>query len=507
MTKLNRRVFILGGLAAAGGAVALPRMAGAASPRAAGDPFQLGVASGDPRPDGMVLWTRLASKPLDIGGGMSGNLAVEWEIATDQAFANVVARGSETATAGDGHSVHAEPAGLPAGAEFFYRFKQGTFISPVGRTRTAPAAGTDPGSVKIAMASCQHFEEGWYHAHRFLAADEPDLVLFLGDYMYEKQSGLDTTVRGYVDFDEVDNLDEYRLRYAQTKLDPSLKAAHAVAPWLAVFDDHELANNWWGGQSGWPDARKSASFKAYWENMPLPKSMKPTGPAIPLYRRVGWGTLARFHMMDTRQYRWKQAANDNCTEIRRTDRTLTGAAQETWLLDGLAAGGSKWDLLGQQVFFAGRDGDGVTGTCDISEDSWDGYDASRKRIAQGWVDRQVRNPVVLTGDVHRHWANDLRVNYFDHAAPIVGTEFVTTSVTSTGQPSGSDPAPGYVQYNPHLNYVGNQRGYVRATMTGTELTAEYVKVSSVIEPDAAKVTATVSRRFIVEDGRPGLHDA
>ncbi|MGH3756523.1 alkaline phosphatase D family protein [Actinophytocola sp.] len=508
MTKLNRRVFILSGLAAAG-AVGLPHLAGAAtapSPRAAGDPFQLGVASGDPRPDGLVLWTRLASKPLDIGGGMgSAPLDVQWEMATDEAFADVVASGTETATEADGFSVHAEPAGLPAGAEFFYRFKQGTFISPVGRTRTAPAAGTDPGSMKIALASCQHFEEGWYHAHRFLAADEPDLVLFLGDYMYEKQSGRDT-VRGYVDFDEVDKLDEYRLRYAQTKLDPGLKAAHAVAPWLTVYDDHELANNWWGGQSGWPDDRKSASFRAYWENMPLPKSMKPTGPSIPLYRRVGWGTLARFHMMDTRQHRWEQAPNGDCDEIHRTDRTLTGAAQEQWLLDGLAAGGSKWDLLGQQVFFAGRDGDGETGSCDVSEDAWDGYHASRQRIAQGWLDRQVRNPVVLTGDVHRHWANDLRLDYFDHDAPLIGTEFVTTSITSTGQPGSSDPPPDYVQFNPHLNYVGNQRGYVRATITGTELTAEFVQVSSVVEPDPAKVTSSVSRRFVVEDGRPGLQD-
>jgi alkaline phosphatase D len=505
MTKLNRRLFIAGGLAA-GGAVVAPTLMGAA-PRAAGFPFGLGVASGDPRPDGVVLWTRLAAKPLDIGGGMSGNIPVEWEVATDEAFANVIATGTETAIPGEGHSVHAEPRGLPAGAELFYRFRANGFISPVGRTRTAPAAGTAPASVKFAMASCQHFEEGWYHAHRFIAADEPDLVLFLGDYMYEKQSGLGTKVRGYVDFDEVDALDEYRLRYAQTKLDPGLKAAHAVAPWLVVFDDHELANNWWGNGTGWPATRKQASFQAYWENMPLPKAMKPVSSAIPLYRRVPWGTLARFHMMDTRQYRWQQAANNNCTEIRRTDRTLTGAAQEQWLLDGLAAGGSRWDLMGQQVFFASRDVDGASGTCDVSEDSWDGYQASRTRITQGWVNRQVRNPVVLTGDVHRHWANDVKLNYFDDAAPAVGAELVTTSVTSGGNPAATDPTPGEVAQNPHLNYVGNRRGYVRVTATAAQLTAEFMRVSSVTEPDPAKVTAAVHRRFAVVDGVPGLQDA
>jgi alkaline phosphatase D len=505
MTTLNRRLFIVGGLAA-GTAVALPSLAGGRA--AATDPFWLGVASGDPRPDGMVLWTRLAAKPLDIGGGMGARVApVEWEVATDQTFANVVATGTESAIPAEGHSVHAEPHGLQAGAEFFYRFKADGFISPVGRTRSAPAVGSTPASVTFAMASCQHFEEGWFHAHRFIAADEPDLVLFLGDYLYEKQSGLANPVRRYVDFDEVDNLDEYRLRYAQTKLDPGLKAAHAVAPWLPVFDDHELANNWWGNGPGWPATRKQASFQAYWENMPLPRSMKPTGPAIALYRRVPWGTLARFHMMDTRQYRWQQAPSNNCAEIKRTDRTLTGAAQEKWLLDGLAAGGSRWDLLGQQVFYAGRDVDGATGTCDVSEDAWDGYDASRRRITQGWLDRQVRNPVVLTGDVHRHWANDLRLNYFDHAAPLVGTELVTSSITSGGQPGATDPAPGEVAKNPHLNYVGNQRGYVRVTAGAERLTAEFVRVSSIREPDPAKVTAAVSRRFVVLDGQPGLQDA
>jgi len=162
--------------------------------------------------------------------------------------------------------------------------------------------------------------------------------------------------------------------------------------------------------------------------------------------------------------------------------------------------------LGQQVFFAGRDVDGSTSTCDVSEDSWDGYQASRQRITQGWVDRQVRNPVVLTGDVHRPWANDVKLNYFDDAAPAVGTELVTTSVTSGGNPGSTDPTPGEVAQNPHLNYVGNQRGYVRVTVATAQLTAEFVRVSSVTEPDPTKVTASVSRRFVVQDGQPGLQD-
>jgi alkaline phosphatase D len=507
MSKLNRRLFLVSGLAA-GGAIAIPGLAGAGSSVAAvRDPFMLGVASGDPRPDGMVLWTRLAAAPLDVGGGMgTRNVPVDWQVATDQAFANIVASGTETAIPGEAHSVHAEPRGLPAGAEFFYRFRADGFLSPVGRTRTAPAPGTDPGTLKFAFASCQHFEEGWYHAHRFMAADDPDLILFLGDYMYEKPSGLATRVRWFVDFDETDTLSEYRQKYAQIRTDPNIQASHAAAPWLAVFDDHELKNNWWGVSSDVPDTRKQASFQAFWENMPLPKAMKPVSASIPLYRRVGWGSLARFHMMDTRQYRWKQAPNGNCTEIRRTDRTLTGATQEQWLLDGLAAGGSRWDFLGQQVFFAGNDADGATSTCDVNEDAWDGYTASRQRITQGWVDRQVRNPVVLTGDVHRHWANNLRVNYFDHAAPFVGTELVATSVTSTGDPSGTDPPP-QVPNNPHLYYVGNHRGYVRVTASAAQIKADFLKVSSVAQKDPTKVTLSVRKSFVVLDGQPVLHDA
>ena len=503
--RLNRRLFLVTGLAA-GGSLAMPRVAEAAMPSrstfAARDPFQLGIASGDPRPDGMVLWTRLAPQPLDPDGGMgTREVTVEWELATDEAFGNVVANGSETAIPSEGHSVHAEPEGVPAGGEYFYRFKADGYISPVGRTRSAPAAGTHPGSVTFAMASCQHYEEGWFHAHHFIAADEPDLVLFLGDYMYEKPSGQPDLVRGYIDRAEATNLEMYRLRYSQHHLDLSLKAAHAVAPWVPVFDDHELANNWYGNGSDWPAARKQDAFQAFWENMPVPKAMKPTGPAIPLYRRIPWGNLANLHMMDTRQYRWKQAPSQDCDEMGRDDRTLTGAKQEQWLLDGLAEGGARWDLLGQQVFFAMRDGDGDPDTCDTSPDAWDGYRANRQRITQGWVDADVRNPVVLTGDVHRGWAASLRLDYFDHDSPYVGSELVTTSVTSHG-----DDTPPDLSNSPHLYYVGNQRGYVRVTVDNEQLTADAMALSSVTEPDPANVTASVAKKFAVYDGEPGVKE-
>jgi alkaline phosphatase D len=512
---LNRRIVVLGGLAAAGAAVLPGGSAGgstAASTRDAGIravrfPFTLGVASGDPTPDGMVLWTRLAPAPLTpdgLGGMPAADLPVEWQVANDEAFTSIAASGTVTARAAEAHSVHVEPVGLAAGREYFYRFRADGHLSPVGRTRTAPAAGTSPGQLRFATASCQHFEEGWYHAHRGIAADRPDLVLFLGDYMYENPSAALETVRGYVLTGESDTLAEYRHRYAQYRTDPDLRAAHAAAPWLVVFDDHELENNW--NSTNQSAARRQASFQAFWENMPLRAAQRPTGSSIPLYRRVQWGSLARFHMLDTRQFRTPQATLPTCGTLRDPARTISGAAQEQWLLQGLEQRTATWDLLGQQVFFAQRDGDGARSTCtDHSTDAWDGYAASRDRIATGWVQRGVPNMVVLTGDVHKHWASDLRADYYDGTGPVIGTELVTTSVTSGGRGGGAPPSAGWLANNPHVKYSQDQRGYVRATLTPTQLTAEFM----VVTPSVLSTTASVvvDRRFVVQAGRPGLQPA
>ena len=499
MDRVNRRLFLMGGLAT-GGAVAMSGVALGGGRRAALDfPFELGVASGDPRPDGMVLWTRLAPKPLEPDGGMGdASVAVEWEIADNETFADSI-KGTENATPAEGHSVHAEPAGLAPATEYFYRFRAEGHISEVGRTRTAPAAGSAPSSVKIAFASCAHYEQGFYHAYRDLAASAPDLVLFLGDYIYEKPTEADKQVRKYSYTKPIETLAQYRQRYAEHRTDANLRAAHAAAPWMPVFDDHELKNNWWGSDSDVPDSHKQSSFQAFWENMPLPRSMKPADAAIPLYRRIEWGTLARFHLLDTRQYRQRQAPDGDCDVINDGSRSLTGDTQEKWLLDGLAARDAGWDLLAQQVFFAQRDGDGKSSTCDIGEDSWDGYAPNRQRITQGWVDRKVRNPVVLTGDVHRAWANDLRVDYFKHESPVVGAELVTSSISSLGSVNRPD-----LSASPHVNYVGGDRGYVRATVTPEQIRAEFVAVSSALEEDPAKVDFSVAREFLVLDGKPGL---
>ncbi|HEX8498480.1 MAG TPA: alkaline phosphatase D family protein, partial [Actinomycetales bacterium] len=458
--ELSRRSLLVGGLAVAG-ATALPASPAGAAPsavpaatlagRALGDAFTLGVASGDPSPDGVVLWTRLAPEPLaaDGRGGMpSRPVTVQWEVAEDDRFRRLVQRGRTVARPETGHSVHVELTGLRPGREYSYRFRVEGQVSPAGRTRTAPRVGSNPASLSMAFASCAQYEHGYFTAYRRLAEEEPELVLHLGDYQYEYIAnayvapGEGGNVRDHAG-PETTDLAGYRQRHAQYKTDLDLQAAHAVAPWLVVFDDHEVENNWADDVPEEPQegfaARRAAAFQAYYENMPLRRSAIPRGPDIQVYRTIQWGRLASFHMMDTRQYRSDQACGDgtrvDCAERLDPARTITGAEQETWLLDGLAASQARWDVLGQQVFFAQRD----TRAGEVeafSMDGWDGYAASRQRIIDGFVQGRVRNPVVLTGDVHRHYANDITVDPADPASRPVGTELVCSSITSGGD--GSD---------------------------------------------------------------------
>ncbi|YAL84346.1 alkaline phosphatase D family protein [Dermacoccaceae bacterium W4C1] len=483
------------------------------------DPFTLGVASGDPAPDSVVLWTRLAINPLDDSGtgGMPGrDVTVAYEVASDAGMRRVVRRGTGTARADAAHSVHVEVQGLRPGREYWYRFRLGRHLTAVARTRTAPAGHEMPSELAMSFASCAHYEEGWFSAYRHVALGNPDLVLHLGDYQYEYKYNPASTgrVREHAG-PETSDLASYRLRHAQYKTDPDLQAAHAVAPWLVVFDDHEVDNNWAGdvpentepaqGNANTTTfrARRAAAFQAYWENMPLRRSSLPHASAIQIYRRLHWGRLATFHMMDTRQYRDDQACGDgwqqDCAAREDPARSITGSRQERWLLDGFAASRARWDLLGQQVFFAARDGDPTTGN-NSSMDGWDGYTASRQRITDGWVRAGVRNPVVLTGDVHKHWASDILANHDDPNSAVVASELVSTSVTSGGDgtPGATDPL---LEHNQHLKYMGNQRGFVSTTIRPGSLTADFEVLDAVTRPDAALRT---DASFVLHDRQRGL---
>jgi alkaline phosphatase D len=468
----------------AAGAAALLTVTGCAA--GGREPFTLGVASGDPTPDGVVLWTRLATDPLapDGLGGLGGRRTqVEWQVARDDRFAHVVAAGSTWTGPERGHAVHVEVGGLAPGRPYAYRFRAGGAVSPAGRTRTTPPPGALT-ALTMCVASCAQYEHGFHTAYRRLAEDEPDLIVHLGDYIYEEAPGAYRVPGGSVRLHagpECRTLADYRQRWAQYHADPDLQAAHAAAPWLAVYDDHEVADDWAGEQPALPDpgfaARRAAGLAAHRENLPLRAA--PT-----LYRRSAWGALATVHLLDTRRYR----------DPART--SILGPGQERWLTAGLAASGARWDVLAQQVFFSHLAEPARFG----NPDSWDGYGASRDRVVDAWSAAGVRNAVVLTGDVHSHWGADVHRRPDD---PVVaGTELVTTSISSGGD--GTDEQSPLVALNPHVRYQADRRGHLRVRLTPDALRADFRVLPHVSRPGAP---VTTGASFTVTDRAPGLHRA
>ncbi|MBC8055363.1 MAG: alkaline phosphatase D family protein, partial [Rhizobiales bacterium] len=469
--------------------------------------FSLGIASGHPRADGMVLWTRLT------GAGLPERAKVEWEIAQDEGFKDIAARGEEIAETGWAHSVHAEPAGLAPGRWYWYRFRALGVQSPVGRTRTAPAPDA-AASLNFVIASCQRFDVGHYAAWRHVAAEERlDLVLFLGDYIYEYAT-VPNAVRP-LEGGQLRTLGEYRARYATYKSDPALQAAHATAPWLMVWDDHEVDNDYAGlqGQSLQPDfaAQRAAAYRAYWEHLPFPKSARPVDADMRINGRLDWGRLARIHLLDDRQYRDPQVCPKpgrggsntlplkDCPGFLDPKRSLLGAAQERWLGEGWDTA-RPWNLLAQQTLmarFAWADPAGGAGN--YWTDGWDGYPAARERLLGVVAQRKVPGVVVLGGDVHSHYVADLKADWDDPAAKPIATEFCGTSITSLSLPQARiDAARGF---NPHIRYArGDQRGYVRFTLTAAQLQAHLRTVDNALDPASGIATAA---RFVVEAGQPG----
>ncbi|MGO2359951.1 MAG: alkaline phosphatase D family protein [Brachybacterium tyrofermentans] len=517
--RMSRRIFTgvtLSALTTAGVLGTLPASADGGWRQQ--DPFTLGIASGDPTSSSVVLWTRLAVDPhvLDGRGGMLDvAMDVRWELASDERFRSIVRRGTETARPEEAHSVHVELEDLPADSEFYYRFRTGRSVSPVGRTLTTPASGSTR-NLRMVHLSCAHWEGGWFTAYRRAAEDRPDLVFCLGDYIYEGGPGTGK-IRTHP-HKLCTTLEDYRLRYATYKTDPDLQLLHATAPWIVTWDDHEIQDNWAGEypKDGVPTdawvARRIAAEQAYYENMPLRRSSAPVGSSMQLFRRLSWGDLATFHVLDTRQYRDLQACHDggktwwfaDCEEQTDPSRTLLGDRQEQWLLDGMGASETTWQLFAQGVFFAKRD---ITAgpTTTLASDGWDGYRADRDTLIDSWAQRGVTNPVVLTGDVHVHFANELTTDFWDPSAPTVGVELVTTSITSGGD--GGDVVNGeedvYAE-NPHVRYIRGRRGYVLSEYSTEELRVDYKTLPAVTVPDAE---ASIDRTYVVPAGEPSLHEA
>lgn len=508
----GRRAF-LGSLVALGTAPAFARSTVEPRPRFAENPFSLGVASGYPRPDGMVLWTRL------LGDLDAVAIPVRWEIAADEAMRNIVASGTADADPTWAHSVHVEPHGLAPERWYWYRFRAGEALSPVGRTRTAPAPGALAPRLRFSFASCQHFEHGYFTAYKHMTAEDLDLVVFLGDYIYES-SLRRHQVRLHERADEPVTLEEYRARYVQYRSDKDLQAAHHAFPWIVTWDDHEVDNDYANDrqENGTPPGefllRRAAAYQAYYEHMPLPASMRPKGPAMHITAALQWGTLANFYLLDARQYRSPQACprkagggNEvdvrDCIELRDPVRSMLGTAQEAWLERQFASSRSAWNILAQPVLVAQRkstSGEKKT----VWTDSWDGYPAARDRLLQSIVTRKLANPVVISGDVHMHFVADLKLDFDDPRSPVVASELVGTSITSSPG-SWQRNMPTILAENPHLKYGnGQHRGYVRASIAGGRLNAELIGLDTVRKPESR---AQMLARFVVESGKPGPQPA
>jgi alkaline phosphatase D len=507
--RCSRRSFVLGSLALCSLHTAPLRAAAilGQTPKLPSPLFTLGVASGDPTPDGVVLWTRLAPDPL--GGGGMPPLAVDvwWEIANDDRFSSIARQGRTAALPEWAHSVHVEASGLEPDRWYWYRFRVGDERSPVGRTRTLPRAAAPAGRLRFAFASCQQFEMGHYTAYRHMAAEDLHVVFHLGDYIYEG-GGTAGRVRLHSG-PEITTLADYRNRHAQYKTDPDLQAAHAAFPFIVTWDDHEVDNDYAGllQEHGHPvevfERRRAAGYQAYYEHMPLRASSLPKGAWLQLYRRFSYGTLASFFVLDTRQFRTDQPCAGEpspCRAVFDEKATLLGPEQERWLFDGFAQSRTRWNLLPQQVMVAPVDR--AAGPDQrISTDQWGAYDVARIRLLQALAGRRAANPVVLTGDIHSNWVNDLKVDFADPRSPVVATEFVGTSITSGGD--GQDAPPTLstlLSENPFVKFHNQQRGYVTCELTPKSMRADYRVVDYVSKPGAPVRTRA---RFVVEDGRPG----
>ncbi|MGZ8179190.1 alkaline phosphatase D family protein [Williamsia sp. SKLECPSW1] len=486
-----------------------------AAPASAGDHlFSLGVASGDPLPDGVVLWTRLASAPLARGAGMGvAPVTVHWQVATDEAMTRVIRSGTEIATAADGFSVHADVRGLRPGTEYFYRFRANGHLSDVGRTRTAPPAGAPLAALTFAWASCQNWADGFFPAYDDMASAAPDVVFHLGDYVYEKSVGSSggrrrSTAVPASALTEMTTLDDYRERYALYRLDPQLQRAHRMSPFITVFDDHEVENNWAGpiseDDAPIPQflARRAQAMKAWWENTPVRMTQRPRGADVQAFRRFDYGDLVRFSVLDTRQYRSDQVNGDTDSpqDAQTADprRTITGARQERWILDGFSSSRQRWNVLAHQTTIAdlARRKDGARA---VSMDGWSGYEASRARILDGARERGTRNLVSIVGDIHRTVVSDLRSTY-TRDSPTVGIELAGTSIASGGDGADSDTSDQQLkEASPHIRFGNAQRGYVLNRVTPQAWQAEFRVADSIASPDEK-----LHRRAVVTipDGRP-----
>ena len=483
------------------------------APRFAADPFSLGVASGYPRADTVVLWTRLAPKPLEGGGLDPEPVEVRWELAEDEGFKRIVRSGTALALPENAHAVHVEPDKLDPARAYHYRFHCGAATSPAGRTRTAPRHGHGDERLRLAVASCQQYEQGWFTAHRHLAGEDVDLVAFVGDYIYESSWGRDHVRKHGTAIPST--LGEYRDRYALYKSDRDLQKSHATAPWVAVWDDHEVQNDYAGDRSQelHPHflAQRAAAYKAFAEHMPLPRAMLAAG-GVRIADRLDWAGLARLNLLDTRQFKSHQVCakpyrggsnvvpEAQCEARLDPALSVLGLEQERWLDAGLADSRAAWNLVVQTTLFVPAGHRHETHGRMFWTDGWDGYPAARERLLRAIAERKPANPVLLGGDVHATYLANVHARPTDPASPVVAAELVATSITS--QMSNLAVLPSQLRANPHIKYAnGRMRGYATLEIARPGLDAKVRAVATVKQMEAGGATIESAR---VESGRPGL---
>lgn len=518
MTDMISRRQMIVGAAALGGAISAPAII-RAQQIFLSYPFRLGVASGDPSPDGFVIWTRLAPEPLAEHGGMPmAPMPIDWEVAADERFQTIVARGTAIARPELAHSVHVEVTGLQAARPYWYRFTIGRERSARGRASTLPVRGAALDKARFAVVGCQNYEQGFYTAYGHMAREAVDFVFHYGDYIYEGAGspvrvGGDGAARPPVREHQgqlLYSLDDYRRRYAQYKLDPDLQAAHAAAPWFAVFDDHEVENNWVGDidQNGTaPEIfrlRRAAAFQAYYEHMPFRAASFPAPGSMQIYRRAVIGDLLDLHLLDTRQFRTDQPCGDGfkpyCPGWDDPKAQTIGMAQEAWLAGNLKQKAARWNAIAQQVMMMPLDrrtGDEPQPLRNM--DSWGGYNAPRERVLNMF--KGLGNTVVLTGDEHQNFAGELRRNNGEGDA--VAVEFVSTSISSGGD--GADRRAGAEQIlheNSFLKYSNDRRGYLLCDVDRQRWQAAFRTLDYVSRPGTPVVTAATAT---IEQGLPALH--
>ncbi|NNJ15700.1 alkaline phosphatase [Pseudomonas putida CSV86] len=489
-------------------------------------PFLLGVASGDPWPDGFVIWTRL-SAGLPYPGNeleLPASVPVDWEVGLDPDFRRIAQRGRTQALAVNGHAVHVALRGLAPGRDYWYRFIALGERSEAGRSLTLPALDARPERLRLGVASCANYERGLFSAYRHMADEHPDLVLFLGDYIYEYSNAPDTPglARAY-NAPEATDLAGYRYRYALHRTDPDLRRLHAAAPWIATWDDHEVQDDYSQVYSKDPKIsverfrlRRAAAYQAFLENMPLRRPSLGSNGGPRIYRRFRYGDLAALPVLDGRQYRSRQPCyqapafgkghmeGESCLDLRDPQRTLLGFEQERWLYDGLRRGDSRWNLIAQDLLVAPlraqRPGDDEAR---YWTDTWDGYQAARGRLLENLRDSRVANPVVLSGDYHSFWANHLHERPEDPDSRVVAAEFVGTSITSNG-PS-YEAVQSILPDNPQIRFYDSRpRGYLALDLHRDRLEVRMQAISDRMDPAASVSTL---KRLVVESGSSRILEA